>query len=81
MSMLNYRTYEEAREKFTIDQVWELFDGDRDNLNLGHECVDRHTEKGTAIRVKFEDGHTERYTFHQLSRLSSKFANALESIP
>lgn len=80
MSMLNYKTYEEAREKFTIDQVWELFDGDRDNLNLGHECVDRHTEKGTAIRVKFEDGHTERYTFHQLSRLSSKFANALETM-
>ena len=78
MSMLDYKTYEEAKEKFTIDQIWELFDGDRDNLNLGHECVDRHIEKSTAIRVKYEDGRTERYGFKQLSLVSSQFANALE---
>jgi acetyl-CoA synthetase len=80
MSMLDYATYEEARKKFSIDQIWELFDGDPDDFNLGHECVDRHREKGTGIRIKFEDGHIERHTFMELSRLSSQLANALVSL-
>lgn len=80
MSMLDYKTYEEAREKFTIDQIWELFDGNPDNFNLGHECVDRHVDKGTGIRIKYEDGRTEKHSFQELSRLSSQLANALESL-
>jgi len=80
MSMLDYKTYEEAREKFTIDQIWEIFNGTPENFNLGHECVDRHKDKGTAIRVKFDDGHREEYSFQELSRLSSQFAHILESL-
>ena len=80
MSMLDYKSYEEAREKFTLDQIWEVFDGTPENFNLGHECVDRHRGKGTAIRIKFDDGHTEEHDFQDLSRLSSQLANALESM-
>ncbi len=80
MGMLDYGSYEEAREKFKWEQTWELFDGNRDNFNMGHECVDRHVGKGTAIRIKFDDRHREEYTFDELSKWSSQFAHALESL-
>jgi len=80
MKMLGYRTYEEAIENFTWDQTWELFDGTPQNFNMGHECVDRHVDKGTAIRIKFYDGHREEYTFDQLSKMSSQFAHGLEAM-
>jgi len=80
MSILDYKTYEEAREKFSWDQVWDIFDGDKDNFNIAHECVDRHVGKGTAIRLKFEDGHAEKYTFDALARWSSQFAHSLREM-
>lgn len=80
MRMLDYQTYEEACENFTWDQTWELFDGTPENFNMGHECVDRHMGKGTAIRIKFYDGHREEYSFDSLSKMSSQFAHALEGM-
>ena len=77
MKILEYKTYEEAREKFTWNQVWDLFDGNKEQFNIAHECIDRHLGKGTAVRIKFDDGHTEEYTFDQISKWSSQFAHAL----
>ncbi len=34
MSMLQYESYEEARERFTWEQTWDLFDGSRENFNI-----------------------------------------------
>ena len=56
MSMLDYQTYEEALAEFTVDQVWELFDGTPENFNLGLECVDRHKGKGTFNYFKEKFG-------------------------
>ena len=75
-----YKTYEEAKSKFTWDQVWELFDGDRDNFNIAHECIDRHPPEDKAIRIKFADRHVEEYSFGEISVLTSKFAYALERL-
>lgn len=80
MGITDYRTYEEAVKYFHFSQVWDLFDGDRDRFNIAHECIDRHVGNGIAVRIKFGDGHTEQFTFDELSRLSSQFGNALESI-
>lgn len=80
MRMLEYQTYEEARKNFTWDQTWEVFDGTPEKFNMGHECIDRHVGKGTALRIKFDDGHREEYTFDQISKMSSQFAHALESM-
>lgn len=80
MKMLEYKTYEEAIKNFTWNQTWELFDGNPDSYNMGHECVDRHIDKGTAIRIQFADGHREEHGFERLSRMSSQFAHALESM-
>ena len=77
MGILDYKTYQEVKEKFKWSEVWDLFDGTRDNFNISHECIDRHVGKGTAVRIKFDDGHTEKYSFDEISAKSSQFANAL----
>jgi len=75
---LNYKTYKDAVEHFQWKERWEVFDGTKENFNITHECVDRHPADELAIRIKFDDRHTESYTFGQMSSLTSKFANMLK---
>jgi acetyl-CoA synthetase len=77
-SILDLRRYPEARERFRWDALWELFDGNRERLNLAHECVDRHVGRGTALRIQFADGRREEHDFAALADWSSRFANVLE---
>lgn len=76
--LTEYQTYSEVTSEFRWDMLWDLFDGDKTHLNIAHECLDRHVDKGTAIRIKFADGRTEERTFEELSAWSSRFANYLE---
>lgn len=80
MSMLDYTSYEQAVKNFTIDEIWDLFDGNREHFNIAHECIDRHIDKGTAVRIKYTTGEEEKYTFSELSRFSSRLANLLEEL-
>jgi acetyl-CoA synthetase len=57
-----------------------MFEGNRENFNIAHECIDRHIGKGTTVRIKFEDGHSEQYSFDDISHRSSTFANSLKRI-
>ena len=75
---LDYKSFEDLKKGFKWSERWEVFDKDRDNLNIAYECVDRHPENNTAIRLKNSDGSSEFYTFGELSRLTAKFANMLE---
>lgn len=45
---------------------------------MAYECIDRHPEEKIAIRLKFDDRRQETYTFGDLSRWTSRFANMLE---
>ncbi|MCP4602541.1 MAG: acyl-CoA synthetase [Proteobacteria bacterium] len=60
------------------DSKWSFFDGNPDDFNIAYECIDRHPGENTAIRIKFDDGRSEIYTFGQISELTSQFANMLE---
>src|SRR5262245_22290200 len=73
-------TYDEVIRSFSWDRLWELFDGDRDRMNLAHECLDRHRDRGRAISVKFADGRCEHYDYATLSELSGRFANWLTTL-
>ena len=75
---IDYRSYEEAIEKFKWSERWTLFDGNKERFNIAHECIDRHAPEDTAIRIKFADGKTETYTFGFFSRATHRFANYLE---
>jgi acetyl-CoA synthetase len=76
---LDYRSYDEAKEKFNWSERWSLFEGTKDHFNIAHECIDRHPASDIAIRIKFADGKTETYTFEQFSTYTRRFANYLEA--
>lgn len=78
--LTDYKSYNEAQEKFKWGQIWDVFDGDRDHLNVAHECIDRHPAEDTALRLKFDDGRKEEYTFGEMTALTSKFAHAMEKL-
>jgi acetyl-CoA synthetase len=78
MKITEYKTLKEAESEFSWSKVWEICDGNKDRFNITHECIDRHVGKGTAVRIKFSDGHSEQYSFDEISGMSSQFANALE---
>ncbi len=75
---LEYKTFEEAQKGFRWSERWEVFDKGKENLNIAHECVDRHPPKDIAIRLKKSDGSREVYSFEELSRWTSQFAHMLE---
>src|SRR5215211_3827654 len=70
-------SYADAQRHFSRAALWALFDGDRDKLNIAHECVDRHPPERRAISIAFEDGHYEHVTFGELARWSNRAANDL----
>jgi acetyl-CoA synthetase len=77
-ALLELRRYPDARLAFRWDALWALFDGDRQRLNLAHECVDRHVGRGTALRIQFADGRREEHDFGALAEWSSRFAHVLQ---
>jgi len=69
--------YAEIGKAFNWDALWALFDGTPDRFNLAAECLDRHVARGTAVNVKFADGHIERYGFDLLAADTGRFAHWL----
>ncbi|HEY1410747.1 MAG TPA: AMP-binding protein, partial [Rhodopila sp.] len=76
--LTDYTSYADAQRQFTTARLWDLFDGDRERLNIGHECVDRHATPGrVALRIAHAGGHDETITFQDLATWSSRFAHWL----
>ena len=76
--LTDYTSYADAQAQFSPQALWDLFDGDRDRLNIAHECVDRHAGTGAvALRIAHADGRDEIVTFDELSALSSRIAHWL----
>lgn len=73
-------SYQQAIADFSWDQLWSLFDGDRQHLNISHECLDRHPADRVAARIAHADGAREELTFGELSRATSQFAHLLENL-
>ena len=75
-ALTDYTSYADAQRLFSTARLWDLFDGDRDKLNIAHECVDRHATPGrVALRVAHADGSDETITFTELAAGSSRFAH------
>jgi len=61
--------------------LWELFDGDREHLNIAHECITRHAD-GTgrpAVRIAHADGADEILSFDTISAGAAQFAHWLDA--
>src|SRR5262249_32889978 len=77
MSIVDLRSYDQVIREFSWARLWELFDGNEARMNLTHECIDRHRNRGTAVSVQFADGRSEHYDFAELTDLTGRFANWL----
>lgn len=78
--LTEYTTYADAQKFFSSDKLWELFDGNRQQLNIAHECVDRHAGSNqTAVIVVRADGADEVISYEQLSQRSSQVAHLLQA--
>lgn len=81
----NFQNYEALREGFTWDDARALLDGlPGGGLNIAHEAIDRHVDKGqggkTAIRWIAKDEGRHDFTYAELKDRTSRFANVLQSL-
>jgi acetyl-CoA synthetase len=73
-------SYTDAQAQFSSAKLWELFDGDRERLNIAHECIDRHAGRANpAAIVVHADGRDEVLSFRDIAEDSSRFAHWLEA--
>ena len=45
-ALTEYVSYADAQRFWSPARLWELFDGDRERLNIAQECIDRHPAGG-----------------------------------
>ncbi len=66
-----------AQLHFSRDALWALFDGNRERLNIAHECLDRHRGKSLSIRIAGLDRADETIALDDLADDAGRFANWL----
>jgi len=73
-------SFADAQAHATSAALWELFDGDREQLNIAHECMNRHADgtNRTAVRIAHADGSDEILSFDKIAAGSAQFAHWLE---
>ncbi len=79
-TLTDHITYADAQRLCSPARLWELFDGDRQRMNIAHECIDRHPADRVAVRLVHSPehgGHDEAFTFGQLAAWSARFAHYL----
>ncbi|MDO9024058.1 AMP-binding protein [Zwartia sp.] len=76
--LTEYSSYADAQHFFSSEKLWELFDGDRECINIAHECVDRHAQQNnTAVIVMRAEGPDEIISYRDLAERSSQVAHFL----
>jgi acetyl-CoA synthetase len=75
--LLESTSYTEVVAGFEWPQLWDLFDGDRGNLNIAVECLDRHRDHGVGVRLASSGLPPSELSFDELAAWSSRFAHFL----
>ena len=81
----NLDDYASIRASFDYERVIDELDGlPGGGLNIAYEALDRHVAHGRGDKPgmlwESKDGHSETYTYADLAKLSSKFANVLRQL-
>jgi acetyl-CoA synthetase len=78
--LTDYTSFADAHAHANSAALWELFDGNRDYLNIAHECMNRHADGSgrTAVRIAHADGADEILSFDAIAAGSARFAHWLE---
>ncbi len=74
-------SYADAQAHASSAALWELFDGDRDVLNIAHECITRHADGSgrPAVRIAHADGRDEILSFDLIAAGAARFAHWLDA--
>ncbi|WP_395703291.1 acyl-CoA synthetase [Aquabacterium sp.] len=76
--LTDFVSHADAQAHCSTEQLWALFDGNREHMNIAHECLDRHAAgDGTAVILVRANGEDERLSFRELSQDSARFAHYL----
>jgi len=76
--LTEYTSYADAQAHFAPEKLWELFDGDRQRMNIAHECIDRHAAGDrTALRIARADASSQELSFAEIAAASARFAHFL----
>lgn len=75
-----YTSYADAQAHASGDALWDLFDGNREQLNIAHECITRHADGSgrAAVRIAHADGRDEILSFDMISAGAAQFAHWLD---
>jgi len=78
--LTDYTSFADAQAHASSAALWELFDGDREQLNIAQECIVRHADGSgrTAVRIAHADGSDEILGFDEIAAGSARFAHWLE---
>jgi acetyl-CoA synthetase len=78
VALTGFTSYADAQRHFARERLWELFDGNREQLNIAHECIDRHAASGgVAVRIVHAEGGNQALSFAEISAASARFAHLL----
>lgn len=83
--LTDYTSYADAIAHASSARMWELFDGDRERMNITHECVLRHADGSgrAAVRVAHCDeesgGESEIISFDAIAENAARFAHWLDA--
>ncbi len=73
--------FADAQAHASSAALWDLFDGDRDQLNIAHECITRHADGSgrPAVRIAHADGADQILSFDQIAAGAAQFAHWLDA--
>jgi acetyl-CoA synthetase len=79
--LTEYTNYADAQAHASSAALWELFDGDRERLNIAHECMTRHADGSgrPAVRIAHADGSDEILSFDEIAAGAARFAHWLDA--
>src|SRR3984893_6591703 len=77
--LTEYTRYSDAQKFADSQALWELFDGNREYLNIAHECVSRRADGSgrAAVRIAHAEGTDEVLSFDVIAAGSARFAHWL----
>ena len=79
-TLTDFTSYADAQKEFSRERLWDLFDGEANNFNIAHECIDRHAAAlNDALIVVHADGHNETIRYGELATESASFAHYLSA--
>src|SRR4051794_36407694 len=79
--LTEYTSFADAQAHASSDALWDLFDGDKEHLNIAHECITRHADGSgrPAVRIAHSDGRDEILSFDEISAGAARFAHWLDT--